>query len=99
MLEVETPEQIAFSYSVAGIGSRGAAAVLDLLICTGVLVVLSLALFLLALSIVGHQTARVGDGARARQTLRTALKMDPDLPEGSQAQKIVEDNAPGVPSR
>jgi len=63
MLEVETPEQIAFSYSVAGIGSRGAAAVLDLLICTGVLVVLSIALFLLALSIAGHQRARVGDGA------------------------------------
>lgn len=63
MLEVETPEQIAFSYSVAGIGSRGAAAVLDLLICTGVLVALSIALFLLALSLVGHQRARVGDGA------------------------------------
>ena len=63
MLEVETPEQIAFSYSVAGIGSRGAAAVLDLLICTGVLIGLSIALFLLAVSIVGHQHARVGDGA------------------------------------
>lgn len=37
-IEIETPEQISLSYSVAGIGSRGAAAALDTLICIGVLV-------------------------------------------------------------
>lgn len=41
-LEVETPEQIALSYSVAGIGSRGAAAVIDTLVSFGVLVALGL---------------------------------------------------------
>jgi uncharacterized membrane protein SpoIIM required for sporulation/uncharacterized RDD family membrane protein YckC len=33
MVEVETPEQVAFSYSVAGVGTRAAAALLDYLIC------------------------------------------------------------------
>jgi uncharacterized membrane protein SpoIIM required for sporulation/uncharacterized RDD family membrane protein YckC len=41
-LEVETPEQIALSYSVAGIGSRGAAAVIDTLISFGTLVALGI---------------------------------------------------------
>ena len=41
-LEVETPEQIALSYSVAGVGSRGAAVVIDTLISFGILVVLAL---------------------------------------------------------
>jgi uncharacterized RDD family membrane protein YckC len=41
-VEVETPEQIALSYSVAGIGSRGAAAALDTLICFASLVLLTL---------------------------------------------------------
>jgi uncharacterized membrane protein SpoIIM required for sporulation/uncharacterized RDD family membrane protein YckC len=40
-VEVETPEQIALSYSVAGIGSRGAAAAIDTLICVGALVLLA----------------------------------------------------------
>jgi uncharacterized membrane protein SpoIIM required for sporulation/uncharacterized RDD family membrane protein YckC len=43
-VEVETPEQIALSYSVAGIGSRGAAAAIDTSICLGALVVLTLIL-------------------------------------------------------
>ena len=41
-LEVETPEQIALSYSVAGIGSRGAAAVIDTLVSFGALMMLGL---------------------------------------------------------
>lgn len=41
-IEVETPEQIAFSYSIAGIGSRAAAAALDALICVGTLVAIVL---------------------------------------------------------
>jgi uncharacterized membrane protein SpoIIM required for sporulation/uncharacterized RDD family membrane protein YckC len=41
-VEVETPEQIALSYSVAGIGSRGAAAALDTLICVAALVILTI---------------------------------------------------------
>jgi uncharacterized membrane protein SpoIIM required for sporulation/uncharacterized RDD family membrane protein YckC len=59
MLQVETPEQIAFSYSVAGIGSRAAAALLDMLIFGGVLTVITLALFFISISVVGrkHGTA------------------------------------------
>lgn len=34
-VDVETPEQIVFSYTVAGVGSRAAAAIIDLLICVG----------------------------------------------------------------
>ena len=40
-IEVETPEQIALSYSVAGIGSRGAAAAIDTIISMVVLIVLA----------------------------------------------------------
>ena len=36
--------------------------------------------------------AKYGDGVRAKQTLRAALKMDPDLPEASTAQKVVADS-------
>lgn len=42
LVEIETPEQIALSYSVAGIGSRGAAAAIDTLISIAMLVVLAL---------------------------------------------------------
>lgn len=42
-VDVETPEQIQFSYSIAGIGSRGAAAAIDAGICVASLVVLLLA--------------------------------------------------------
>ena len=47
-IEIETPEQIALSYSVAGIGSRGAAAALDTLICLAALVILGLIVALAA---------------------------------------------------
>ena len=43
-LDVETPEQIALSYSIAGIGSRGAAAAIDAAITIGTLIVLALIL-------------------------------------------------------
>ena len=54
-VEIETPEQISLSYSVAGIGSRGAAAALDTLICLAALVILGL-IMSLAASYVGLKT-------------------------------------------
>jgi uncharacterized membrane protein SpoIIM required for sporulation/uncharacterized RDD family membrane protein YckC len=47
-IEVETPEQIALSYSVAGIGSRGAAAAVDMLISMLMLVALAIIMGLAA---------------------------------------------------
>jgi len=41
-LDVETPEQVAFSYVIAGIGSRAAAAMVDGLLCVAALLVLTL---------------------------------------------------------
>ncbi|MEO7101888.1 MAG: stage II sporulation protein M [Gemmatimonadaceae bacterium] len=41
-IDVETPEQIALAYSVAGIGSRGAAAAIDTIISMVVLIVLAI---------------------------------------------------------
>jgi uncharacterized membrane protein SpoIIM required for sporulation/uncharacterized RDD family membrane protein YckC len=43
-LDVETPEQIALSYSIAGIGSRGTAAAIDASISIGALLALALIL-------------------------------------------------------
>ena len=40
LVDVETPEQVVFSYTVAGVGSRAAAALIDYLICLGALVAL-----------------------------------------------------------
>jgi uncharacterized membrane protein SpoIIM required for sporulation/uncharacterized RDD family membrane protein YckC len=39
-IEIETPEQVVFGYTVAGIGSRGAAAILDVLLLTIITLVL-----------------------------------------------------------
>ncbi len=47
-LDVETPEQIALSYSIAGIGSRGAAAAIDTLISFAILVALTVILLIAA---------------------------------------------------
>ena len=47
-LDVETPEQIALSYSIAGIGSRGAAAAIDTLITVAMLVALTAVLLVAA---------------------------------------------------
>lgn len=40
-VEVETPEQVVFSYTVAGIGSRAAAALIDFALCAGALLLLA----------------------------------------------------------
>ena len=47
-LDVETPEQIALSYSIAGIGSRGAAAAIDTLISFAILAALTVILLIAA---------------------------------------------------
>ncbi|HSU97406.1 MAG TPA: hypothetical protein VLI40_09265, partial [Gemmatimonadaceae bacterium] len=47
-LDVETPEQIALSYSIAGIGSRGAAAAIDTLISFAILVAMTAILLIAA---------------------------------------------------
>jgi uncharacterized membrane protein SpoIIM required for sporulation/uncharacterized RDD family membrane protein YckC len=39
-VDVETPEQVVFSYTVAGVGSRAAAALIDILICVAAFVAL-----------------------------------------------------------
>lgn len=53
-LDVETPEQIALSYSIAGIGSRGAAAAIDTLITFAMLVGMTAVLLIAA----GHVDAK-----------------------------------------
>ncbi len=40
VVDIETPEQVVFSYTVAGIGSRAAAAVIDYFICWGTVIAL-----------------------------------------------------------
>ena len=37
-VEIETPEQVAFAYTVAGLGSRSAAALIDYLICIAIVI-------------------------------------------------------------
>ena len=48
-VEIETPEHVAFHYTIAGIGSRAAAALVDFLIVWGIII----GLWILALVIVG----------------------------------------------
>ncbi|MDQ6887024.1 MAG: stage II sporulation protein M [Gemmatimonadota bacterium] len=48
LVDVETPEQVVFSYTVAGIGSRAAAALIDYLISFGALLLLWILLALLS---------------------------------------------------
>ena len=45
-VDVETPEQVVFSYTVAGIGSRAAAAIIDYLICLVLFVGISVLVWL-----------------------------------------------------
>jgi uncharacterized membrane protein SpoIIM required for sporulation/uncharacterized RDD family membrane protein YckC len=47
-VEVETPELVVLSYTIAGIGSRVYAGFIDLLVCIGLLIGISLALLFLA---------------------------------------------------
>jgi uncharacterized membrane protein SpoIIM required for sporulation/uncharacterized RDD family membrane protein YckC len=53
-VDVETPEQIVFSYSVAGVGSRAAAALIDALVCLGALVALQLLVTLVVRPVAGR---------------------------------------------
>ena len=73
-IEIETPEQVAFGYTVAGIGSRGAAAILDLLLLAIVTLVLWLGFGLLvsAIPVLGAAVRSVAHGAMLGVHLRTA---------------------------
>ncbi len=55
IVEVETPEQVIFAYTVAGVGSRAAAALLDYLLCFGILFAIVLIFFFIS-ALVSHQT-------------------------------------------
>ena len=57
-VEIETPEQVVFSYTVAGVGSRAAAAMLDYLLMTLLLIVVVL-VFGVASSLVGVGNAGI----------------------------------------
>ncbi len=61
-LDVETPEQIALSYSIAGIGSRGTAAAIDAAISIGTLFVLALILGVAA-AYTGLRVGRINPSA------------------------------------
>ena len=56
-IEIETPEQVAFSYTIAGVGSRAAAALLDYAIC--------LLLFFVLLIILAIPARQLGDTSGA----------------------------------
>ena len=51
-VDIETPEQVIFSYTIAGVGSRAAAVMLDYLIITVLSIAISL-LFSLAVDVIG----------------------------------------------
>jgi uncharacterized membrane protein SpoIIM required for sporulation/uncharacterized RDD family membrane protein YckC len=63
LVEVETPEQVVFSYSVAGIGSRAAAAAIDFLIILASVAALWLALLLLVPTGIAAGAVGVGAGS------------------------------------
>ena len=53
-VDVETPEQVVISYTIAGVGSRSAAAIIDYAICAALLIAVSIAGFdLVALKATG----------------------------------------------
>jgi uncharacterized membrane protein SpoIIM required for sporulation/uncharacterized RDD family membrane protein YckC len=58
LVEIETPEQVVFSYTVAGIGSRAAAALIDGLVCVVALIVV-----VLAISFAVGGTSVIGEAA------------------------------------
>src|SRR5438045_4407306 len=47
-IDVETPELVVFSYTIAGVGSRALAAVIDSLLCIAALILIALSLSALA---------------------------------------------------
>ncbi len=61
-VDVETPELVVLTYSVAGVGSRVLAGLTDLLICAGMLVVVAIAIKMLGggLSLIGDRSASWG---------------------------------------
>lgn len=63
-VEVETPEQVVFSYTVAGIGSRAAAALIDFAICVAAFIAIAIlvGLALHALGGAAGRAATVEDG-------------------------------------
>ncbi|HEU4631384.1 MAG TPA: stage II sporulation protein M [Gemmatimonadaceae bacterium] len=58
-LDVETPEQVAFSYTIAGVGSRAAAAMVDTLLCVVLFALLGW-LVSLAVHVAGGDVSRAG---------------------------------------
>lgn len=56
-LEVETPEAVAFAYPLAGLGSRGLAALLDIVLL-GAIMIAELTVSLLAIALVGRISGR-----------------------------------------
>ena len=61
-VDVETPELVVLTYSVAGVGSRVLAGLTDLLICAGMLIVITVAIILLGggPSLIGDRSASWG---------------------------------------
>jgi uncharacterized membrane protein SpoIIM required for sporulation len=57
LVDIETPEQVVFSYAIAGVGSRAAAAIIDYLICAGAFA---------ALLLLGYFATRTFGGAVRR---------------------------------
>ena len=49
-VDIETPELVVLTYTVAGIGSRVVAAIVDLLICLAAMALLSIATLVLEIS-------------------------------------------------
>lgn len=64
VVDVETPEQVVFSYSIAGVGTRAAAALLDLLLIT----IATLFLFLVVAVLVAALSVEAMDTAMERVT-------------------------------
>ena len=62
VVEIETPEQVSFSYTIAGIGSRAAAAIIDHAVIVGALLALVLFAALLLGGVPGTALARRSGG-------------------------------------
>ena len=68
-VEIETPEHVAFSYTVAGIGSRAAAAIVDLLIIGLLILGLWLAIFYIFATLVSGGAGKGMEAAFGAWTL------------------------------
>ncbi len=65
LVDIETPEQVAFSYTIAGIGSRAAAAMIDALICFALVVALWVLVAVIGASLPRGATEWIGRTAGA----------------------------------